>query len=491
MLRRYPLAVLLIIIGLFYLGNYNGLWTSNDGSQFALVRSICLDHRFEIGPQNLPYTLGVDYAVSRHLDLNIPHAPDIDYFIIPLSDPDDPSTPPLRIYSDRPPGTALLIAPFFAVGSAIAQFDDFDFENTTRLWACIGVMWFALLNVALIYWAARLLRASQSAALMAAGVFALAGLAFKYSTLLFSHTPSLTTTLLGVCLLLRALPQRRAKAYVFAAGFVMAYAVAIEYQNAIFSAIFLITWLIWLRRENKTELIIPLLLGGILPAAGLASYHYACFGHVLISTHAYNPTMPHNQHLGSIFSGNWGSGLYDIFLRWQMGLLVTAPVFVLGLAGLWMARRQVRMAYLPLVSSVVYTIVISRHATIVGGSTYDCRYLIPAVSLLAIGLAPLIDGIYSMHTANARRAVAAFFAAIALYSVAASLYFTIDRKMSLEHPLPKWHQLLFKYATLPNPDDNLDRLIRNVYLLRYKSMNPDFVIVPVPGKDDVSIERKH
>jgi len=453
--RRHPLIPVLLLVGLFYLGNYNGLWTSNDGSHFALVKYIVERGSFGLGSSHLRYTLGIDFALS----------------------------PDGRVYSDRPPGTALLLTPFYALG--VVLFDTFghgtdDPEFWLRFCGAMGVLFFALLNVALVYRAGRLMNASSECAALGSLIFATAGLAFKYSTLMFSHTPGVTTALAGVCLLLGPLPQHRMQrlTLLWLAGFIMGYAVLIEYQNILFSAVFFAGWVYRLRKEGNLRGLGGIIAGGAIPAAGLALYHWAIFGTVLTSTHAFNPMMPHNQHVSSIFSGGFFSGLYSIFLQPKMGVALVAPVILLGIAGLVIAAKQQRLAWTPLLAALLYTLLIANHKTIIGGATNDCRYFFPAASLLALGLAPLMQRLVEIGNRPRRRLLIAAFSAVAIYSICASFYLTVDQKMALEKKVSLPKELLVKYATVTNPDHNIERLVRNFVLPRYGRLDADYIIVP-------------
>lgn len=453
-IQRHPLTAVLLLLGLFYLGNYNGIWTSNDGSHFALVKAIVERGTFELGTTHLRYTLGVDFALN----------------------------PELEIYSDRPPGTALVLVPFYGVGmlaTRLMDTDRFDMENTLRFFATTGILFFALLNVALVYWAGRLLKASKIESALGALIFGATGLTFKYSMLMFSHTPGVTTTLLGACFILAPLPELPAKRnlFLFSAGLAMGYAVVIEYQNVIFSAVFFIAWLIRLTREGHLPRIMYVIAGGAIPAIGLATYHKLIFGSILISTHAFNPMMTHNQKLGAIFGGSFLKGLYDIFVARDKGVIALVPIFLFGSLGLWLARSKNRTAVVPLFAVVIYTLIIARHTTITGGATNDCRYYFPATSLLALGIAPFLSAIQHFN-GPLRHIVKISFLLIAIYSFAASFYTTIDQKIELTRPVPVWKAIVIKYATLTDPDHNIERLVRNYVLPIYGTLDADWIFIP-------------
>src|SRR5436190_16129546 len=78
-------AALFVLVSSVYFATVVGVTSSNDGSQYALVRALVERRSFEISPY-LDFTEHLDYAM--HGDLR---------------------------YSDRPPGTALAAAPLYAL----------------------------------------------------------------------------------------------------------------------------------------------------------------------------------------------------------------------------------------------------------------------------------------------------------------------------------------------------------------------------------------
>ncbi|MCX7011562.1 MAG: hypothetical protein NTW86_03170 [Candidatus Sumerlaeota bacterium] len=437
--RRLYLAAVLAGVAFAYLVNYDGLWCSNDGSQFALVRAIGERGSFRLGPDSDLYTHRMDYARS----------------------------PRGGIYSDRPPGMALLLAPLYALGYWGARaFGRTDVEMALRMLVALTVGAFAVANVGLVYWGARRLRAGTWAALAGAAVFAFAGLAYRYSTLLFSHTPSVTTTLLGACLLLGPAPQKRRWLAYPAIGLLMGYAVMIEYQNAIFSAMFFAVWAGRLLRRRDGGAVALIALGAAVPAVFLASYQYACFGSALRSTHSFNPGMAHNKSLGTIFAGRFVDGMHFILTSRQTGILIYAPVFVFGPAGLvWAARRGFAMAWAVLAAAAVYTFVIAHHVTIVGGATMDCRYFFPVASLMAFGFGPFLTWVGGQSDRFNRHGLLALFGLLAAYSIGMSTHRMVRAKIIVTTNLPAAQEFCLGWFTFLCPDQNMERIYLNYFVI--------------------------
>src|SRR5689334_12524311 len=84
--KRIAIA-LFIVVSSVYFATMIGVTSSNDGSHYALVRAIIDRHNFEISPY-LDFTEHQDYALRGDLR-----------------------------FSDRPPGTALVASPLYALST--------------------------------------------------------------------------------------------------------------------------------------------------------------------------------------------------------------------------------------------------------------------------------------------------------------------------------------------------------------------------------------
>ncbi len=423
-LWRHPLLLLLAVVGVIYLVNYNGLLCTNDGSHFALIRAIAERGTFELTKADAErYTAMIDYAVGRDG----------------------------RYFSDRPPGTAFLLTPFYCAGLAADSVFGFSpgvREQVLRFCATTGIYLLALLNVALIYWGARMLGAARSAAILAAMVFALAGLQFRYATLMFSHTPSVTATLLGACLLLANEPTRLRPLYFLGVGLLLGYAVLIEYQNAVFSAVYGVAWLARLHKKRDWGGLGAMALGAALCVVVLAGYHWINFGNPWRTTHAYNPAMPHNQHIQTIFGGNMVNGL-NLILVGPNGVLLFAPIFLIGAVGLAAAVKHRPQAWPLLLAMLAYSLVISKHTTILGGGTRDCRYFFPVTALMSFGIATAWQWARSRRSASGRLLLAVLLCTVSAFSVYRSVNLNVYSKaVAVPSEFSPAKKFWWKYSTL-------------------------------------------
>jgi hypothetical protein len=213
--RRFPMLLLALFaaVATLYFATFSGVTASNDGSHYALVRALVSRRSFEISPF-LSFTEEQDFA-----------------------------TGPGGRYSDRPPGTALWAAPFYAVarlppGPLVELPSKHDRGNGRLLGIGVATALAGAGAVAL-FWL--LLRRRFGRSLFASGLAALAlalGTAtWKYGSVLYSHSLSALLVLTGLYLALARGPRPPARAALL--GLVLGASVVVEYSNALYVAIVL------------------------------------------------------------------------------------------------------------------------------------------------------------------------------------------------------------------------------------------------------------
>ncbi|HAN31668.1 MAG TPA: hypothetical protein DCQ06_08740 [Myxococcales bacterium] len=375
-----------------------GLSSSNDGSHVALARALS-QGRVEL-QQDRDLTLRVDVAVREGVS-----------------------------YSDRPPGTAALATPALWIGQRF----DASWAQTTQK-SGVLVVWPARKKYAGTY-AARLrdgpalitlqasaLAASSHARLMSAvglllmlwllarkGIAAtprrvtVAALAFcslwgPYSVMLFNHVSAATLLLATWCIALDSQSNRRI--WLVLGGVVGAMCVATDYL-LVLAVVPMVAlhckptrWWWWL-------------LGAAPVALAVAWYHQLAFGNPWATGYSFQSNFAFARSLGSTFDRSPLHGFWILFGSGRdAGLLAQAPLWLLGLLGLW---RQPRIA-LPWFA---WLLAICTHHTPWGGGTMDHRYIVPLLPLAALGLARVLSS-----SVNGRRRIAlgAVTAALALYS---------------------------------------------------------------------------
>ena len=177
-MRRASLLIFLAVSSVYF-ATVSGITSSNDGSHYALLRALVDEGRFEI-PTYAQYAEGNDLA--RVGD---------------------------QVYSDRPPGTALLAAPLYIVGRALppvgrALPSRHDAGNPALVYVMLlpvlaGAAAVVIFNALLVRWGVR-----PAVALLTSLTLAFGTIHWKYSSVLFSHAPSTLLVLLAVWIALRA-----------------------------------------------------------------------------------------------------------------------------------------------------------------------------------------------------------------------------------------------------------------------------------------------
>lgn len=387
--REDWLIALLLFVGLsaVYFATLAGITGSNDGSHYALLRTMIANRTFALR-QFDDFAEGNDIAI----------------------------TPDGRLFSDRPPGTALAAIPFYLLGGPLpdppAPFPSaaapsrHDAANPRLPYVLLLPVFAGAGTAVLLYGLQRRLGIGRAAALLAVLFFALGTTHWKYSAALYSHALSAFLVTLSVYLALR-LAGRPGRPWAWALlGFVLGGAVVVEYSNALLVVVVaaFCLWRAWpdvVRRPWATAL--PLALGGVLPAAFLAWYNTVNFGGPLTLSYAYAVNYPWAGSFAATFSFPLWAGLRAL-LWWgegggwcggppcvNQGLFLLSPVLLLALPGLILFRRRQPAAFMLMTGLfLIYLLLFAKHHTS-HGFTADGRYLMPFIGLLVPALGFALD----------------------------------------------------------------------------------------------------
>lgn len=392
------IAILLFFLAIsLCFATASGVISTNDGSHYALVRAIAEEQRYDIRSYQW-YTGNFDVAF---------HAG--------------------GVFSDRPPGTALLATPFYLLGGTFGAplaamrsapepgYDGLLAFTLMMPALCIGGV------VALFYLMQRRhFEFSQGAAALSALGLISGTTLWLYGSTLYSHAPA-ALAIMACFYLIQELDQRQNGPLWVALllGFVLGAAPVIEYQLVIFSGLtgLYLVALLWrsFRRDIRHAAgrrlwilrSVVLLLGAALPLGFLLHYNITNFGgpFELSMYHVDLTRWPNAESFQTQFSTPLRVGLPA--LLWyefpgkgpeltNQGLLTLQPVTWLAVAGIplllrraWQERRLAR-ALMPLAIFTSYLLLYSSYS-IYNPSSNDSRNLTPFLPLLMIAAGAALE----------------------------------------------------------------------------------------------------
>jgi hypothetical protein len=380
--------VLFVFLSSVYYATASGITSSNDGSHYALLRTMVENHSFALG-QFDDYAEGNDIAVTEDG----------------------------RLFSDRPPGTALLSTPFYVAAGgfpdiAAALPSRHDAQNPRLAYVLFLPAWAGAGAVVVLYFLMRALGVPAAAGVTAALMFGLGTAHWKYSSVLYSHALSAFLVITAVALAL-GLARRRWTGWAtyFLLGLLLGLAVLTEYSNAllVFMLVGYVGWFIRpLTWSGTARSLGFLVLGGLLPALFLVFYNASNFGSPFRLSYAYAINYPWAGSFLTTFNYPLLEGLRGL-LYWgtgdgwcdptcfNQGLILLAPLLLLALPGWYFFfKRAPREALLTAVIFLVYLLLFARHRTY-HGFTADGRYLVPYLGLLALPLGFFVAWVFELR----------------------------------------------------------------------------------------------
>lgn len=357
--RRWIWAVLAAVNLLFYLSSAY-ITTSNDGSHFALVSALVGQHTIVIDPY-VAYTQQTDFCFKDG-----------------------------HYYSDRPPGTALLAAPFYALGKIVRLLRLDHLLSRHGNYGEIAVIFLPNLAGTLVVWLMfRLLLhfgCRPPVAMVTALVCALGTPIWFESTRLYSHILSMTAILSAASLAITAEAGAGLRRRLIPLAVLLGLASIVEIQNILFVPAFALYLALsgkvregGLRPWVKAAAQAALAFGAVY--AVLLLYNHTAFGEWTIKSNQYNPGFPEEAGFSSALSGNVLAGLDRLYTsfgnqavlwRWEQGtrneapgLLAWSPILVLSLLSYpTFIRRHRAEALFFLALIVIDTGVAAVHATV-------------------------------------------------------------------------------------------------------------------------------
>ncbi len=381
---------LFVALSSFYFATVSGITSSNDGSHYALTRTIVQNRTFAL-KQFDDYAEGNDIAIRDDV-----------------------------LYSDRPPGTALLATLFYRLGTPLSSLlspistslpSRHDADNPNLLYVMLLPVWTGASTAVLLYYLLRKLGVRIEVSITAVIFFSLGTIHWKYSTVLFSHALSSFLVILSLYLALIYQPSRKFWPTFFL-GFTLGFSVLVEYSNALLVVIlglYLLGELRPLTLNHLTHTLLPFTLGGLLPALFLAYYNTVNFGSPLTLSYAYAINYPWAAEFRTTFNYPILDGLRALIIFgtgdgwcdpvcYNQGFLLLSPILALAIPGLYLyARQSWRLFLLTTAVFLTYLLLFAAHRTS-HGFTADGRYLAPFLSLLILSLAYTLTWLQQQQT---------------------------------------------------------------------------------------------
>jgi hypothetical protein len=323
--QQYILFLTLVLISIFYFISSCYINTSNDGSHFALVSALVNNHSVCINDY-IDYTGKVDYAIKDGI-----------------------------FYSDRLPGNAFLMIPFFAFGNLLELLHLNTLSNHIPIQEVTVILLpnlCGVLGALFIYLLCKEFKASFKISVITAIIYAVCTLNLQESTHVFSHAPSMCLVLAAFYFLIKT-PNIYRKQFLWFV-FLLSYSIIVELQN---SLLFLPALLYILQSKKidfkiKSETIKVIGLSLVIITATISiliMYNYIAFGEITLKSNKFNPEFPEEQSFITSLSGDFVSGidrLFTNFLNPEVwfhfelgvkndipGLLITSPILLFSLFG--------------------------------------------------------------------------------------------------------------------------------------------------------------
>jgi len=239
-----------------------------------------------------------------------------------------------KVYSNKPPGYAFLLAPgYFACARLVGwRISPFHFA---KLASCIFSVGVAMAVVAL---ASSLGLEGRAAILGTVG--AVVGTIFPAYASLANSIP-LSVLLCVLAVLFRRLHAVRGGGWRWSvSAFAAAWSVITDYSNGFFLLpLVAVLVLDVVRRPGLVVWGLP----SLVPLALLGWYNWRCFGSPLVLTYSFYrapPIIPWDGVSGSLALSNIPGGLYGLVLSASRGMFVVSPVTVLGAVACWWVFRE-------------------------------------------------------------------------------------------------------------------------------------------------------
>jgi len=331
------------------------------------------------------------------------------------------------IYSDRPPGTALLGAPLYVLGRILPEPVNqlptrHDEGNSALAYLLMLPVFAGAGTVFLLYQLLRFSNLSMYAALTASLAFGLGTTIWKYGSVFYSHAPSAFLILASVYLTLQIVSSGEISLVTgLLLGLSLSFSVLAEYSNAFFVMIIVVYLAVSLKQNLfiSWQSLVLLGVGAVLGIGFLMYYNTTSFGGPFTTSYDFAINYPWAASFASTFDVPLSQGLpamlwygKDALGEENQGLFLLMPVTLLGIGGVWFYFKEMwKEASLIVGVFVVHLLLFSMHHTF-SGFTFDGRYLMPFLSLWFVPVGYAFERI--VHDENSLRRSLVLFVAYGL-----------------------------------------------------------------------------
>ncbi len=364
-----------------------------------------------------------------------------------------------HVYLDKAPGMTLLSLPAVAAATHLTtrpRIPPTVWDRSFGQWmtvrvrlavASVTALLTALAAVAL-YDLAFGLTASAGAAVFATIAFALGTPIWGWSTTLFGHAPVADLFVIAVWALWRAGVERPAM-FAAIAGGALGLAVLIEFQAVLAGSVIALWGACRLRRP--APLAAAVLAGAVTLLVPLVAYNMIAFDTPFrVGYQGVNDFPGMHEGLFGLTSPKLAV-LSEIIVGMRRGILWVAPVLIFTPFGLWqLAKRQRSLAIMLAIAALVVLLVNAAYVYWDGGSSTGPRHAVPAIGLLAIGLAPYWASLVYWWERALAGAILAVSVAINLAIAAADIVVSAEYKFPLWDPILKVDWASGALRTLPS-----------------------------------------
>lgn len=313
-----------------------------------------------------------------------------------------------HVYADKAPGMTLMAVPMVALANAVTGETSAPFKKTIddpafgafmklrlRLAAATSSALLTALGALALWSLARGMTGSAVAGLVAASAYGLGSPVWGWSTTVFGHASVAALFVIAIWAVWQATQARVRPRMAALAGLALGWAVVVEFQ-AVLAGSAIGLWALWrfrvLPRAEQLKMVSMLVAGGVVAGLPLIGYNLIAFGEPI--RFGYSGVVGFDGMQQGFFGLTYPKlpVLFELLFGPRRGLIWVAPVLAVAPLGLMRLYRSPADRPMAVMAIAVITIVLLVNASYFywdGGFSTGPRHSVPAIPLLALGLAPL------------------------------------------------------------------------------------------------------